>query len=129
VDQRLLWSHETELAAQAISASRARDFVRGHLAEHDLAHLTDEIQLVVSELVTNALLHAQTPFTVVLRAFEQSVLVEVRDGSPFEPSRVATPHLDTAGRGMTIVDVVSRAWGVTSAPDGGKSVWAAFDRR
>ncbi len=128
MDQRLLWSHDTELAAQAISASRARAFVRGHLVDHGLSHLSDEIQLVVSELVTNALMHAQTPLTVALRACEQSVLVEVRDGSSSGPRQRTARHLDTGGRGISIVDMLSRDWGVTAAPDGGKSVWATFDR-
>ena len=125
----MLWSHDTELAAQAISASRAREFVRRHLAEHELSYLADEVQLVVSELVTNALMHARTPFRVALRAVDRSVMVEVRDGSPSDPSPGDARHLDTGGRGLAIVDQLSRDWGVVADADGGKSVWAAFDRR
>lgn len=126
--QGTLWSYDTELAAQAISASRARDFVRGHLADRGLSYLSDDIQLVVSELVTNALLHARTPLTVALRACGDTVLVEVKDGCPSGPSQAAAPHLETRGRGIAIVDQLSRDWGVTAAPQGGKSVWASFDR-
>ena len=56
------WSHETHLAAEAISASQARVFVSRHLLAHDLANLVDDVRVVVSELATNAMLHAQTPF-------------------------------------------------------------------
>ena len=127
MDQRLLWSHETELAAQAISASRARDFVRGHLAEHGLAHLTDEIQLVVSELVTNALRHGEGP--TVLRAALTATVVQLSvtdsgDGVPRmlppEPGRVG-------GLGLVVVDRVTSEWGVASFP-GGKTVWALLAR-
>ncbi len=62
------WSHETELEAESASASNARDFVCLHLDEHDLSHLVDDMRLVTSELATNALVHAHTPFTVTLAA-------------------------------------------------------------
>jgi len=44
--------------------------VSRHLLAHDLADMVDDLQLVVSELATNAMLHAQTPFTVSLRMFD-----------------------------------------------------------
>ena len=50
------WAYETELAAELVSASSARDFVCLHLGEHDLPHLAHDMRLVVSELATNALL-------------------------------------------------------------------------
>ena len=83
----------------------------------------------MSELATNALTHALTPFTVTLAAVAQSLLVKVRDGSPCHPVSVDGTPLDTAGRGVTIVALLSRDWGVTAHADGGKTVWAAFDTR
>jgi hypothetical protein len=121
------WKYDLELTAHAISASRTRSFVGQRLVEHELQYLADDVQLVVSELATNALTHALTPFTVTLAAVAQSLLVKVRDGSPCHPVIVVgTPH-DTAGRGVTIVALLSREWGVTPHADGGKTVWAAFD--
>ena len=121
-----LWSHGIKLAAQPISASRSREFVRQHLAGHGLSHLSDDVELVVSELATNAMVHAATSFKVSLHAFEQTLLLEVEDGSRVGPSLVAARVLDTNGRGMAIVDLLSRDWGVNTHGAGGKSVWAEF---
>ena len=61
-------------------ASRARAFVRLHLGEHLLSYLTDDVDLVVSELATNAMVHARTTFRVSLQAFEATLLLEVEGG-------------------------------------------------
>ncbi len=121
-----LWSQDITLAAQPTSASRSRAFVRHHLAGHGLSHLSDDVELVVSELATNAMVHAATSFKVSLHAFEQTLLLEVEDGSRVGPSLVAAQVLDTNGRGVAIVDLLSRDWGVDTHADGGKSVWAEF---
>ncbi len=122
------WSYETALSAEPASALRARDFVRQHLVVHDLLHLVDDIRLTVSELATNAVQHAQTPFTVTLQEAGSSVLLTVKDGSPkaLAPANAPDP-LGLAGRGLSIVDGLSRDWGVTTGQDGTKSVWACFD--
>ena len=122
-----IWKHDLELTAHGTSAARARRFVGQRLIEHELQYLADDVQLVVSELATNALTHARTPFTVTLAAVAQSLVVKVRDGSPCLPVSVDGSSLDTAGRGVTIVALLSRDWGVTAHADGGKTVWAAFD--
>ena len=122
-----LWSHETSLAAEASSAARARAFVIRHLLDHDLPHLVDDIELVASELATNAMAHAQTPFTVILCGFDETVVLEVSDESRAEPSLVVARALDTSGRGVAIVQALSRDWGVLTRASGGKSVWAEFD--
>ena len=121
------WSDDLELAVQPVSAYVARDFVRRHLIAQGLPHLIDDVTLVVSELATNALVHAQTPFTVSLQAFDQTLLLKVEDGSRTGPVQVVGRVLDTGGRGLTIVAMLSRAWGADAHPDGGKSVWAEFN--
>lgn len=123
-----LWSCDITLTAQPISASRARDFVRHHLVVHGLSHLSDDLELVVSELATNAVQHAHTSFKVSLHAFEETLLLEVEDGSRTGPVRVVAGVLDSNGRGIAIVKLLSRAWGVDAHADGGKSVWAEFGR-
>ena len=127
MDRKAPWSHALELPVTVGSASQARDFVLQHLADHDLSYLTDDVQLVVSELATNALVHARTPFTVSLRALDRSVLLTVRDGAMSGPMVVAPRNLDLGGRGMMIVQGLSRDWGVSVDAGGGKSVWAVFD--
>jgi hypothetical protein len=127
--QATYWSHATALPAEARSVSRARHFVCSHLVEHRLSHLVDDVQLVASELAANAVQHARTPFKVILERADDSVLLSVRDGSPTPPAHLATDRLDTAGRGTSIVDLVSHDWGVTDGPSEGKSVWASFAAR
>ena len=122
------WLHTTELAAEAGSASEARVFVTLHLLAHGLGHLVDDVRLVVSELATNAMVHAQTPFMVILQALDGSVRLEVQDGSQAGPILVMARGLDTGGRGVAIVNALSRDWGVIANLSGGKSVWAEFAR-
>lgn len=123
------WSTDLHLSVQPGSVARARDFVHGHLCHHLLAYLADDVELVVSELVTNAMVHAQTPLRVSLHGFEQTLLLEVEDGSEADPVRVVAPLLAPGGRGIAIVHELSRDWGVIARPEGGKSVWAEFALR
>ena len=127
MSDRNSWSHDVNLDGEPVSASQARAFVRFHLVQHHLANLSEDAELVVSELATNAMRHAQTAFTVSLHAFEQTLLLEVEDGSSVWPARVAAAHVfDTHGRGLTILDLLCRDWGMERLPSGGKSVWAEF---
>lgn len=121
------WVHETVLSAHPASAHRARDFVSMHLVEHGLLHLVDDLRLAVSELATNAVQHARTPFTVTLQKHGASVLLTVKDGSTKAPAPADAHLLALGGRGLSIVDCLSREWGVISGSDGTKSVWASFD--
>ncbi|GAB3774310.1 anti-sigma regulatory factor (Ser/Thr protein kinase) [Nocardioides ginsengisegetis] len=121
------WSYDLELHPQPQSVAGARRFVSDHLVDHDLPHLVDDVRLVVSELATNALLHAGTSFGILLWARGGLVVLEVRDGSPDGPSLGAAADTDTNGRGIALVGALSRDWGVTDYVDGAKSVWASFD--
>ena len=121
------WSHQSEFAAEARSVARARAFVRGHLVDHGPADLVEDVELVVSELATNAVVHAGSPFTVTLGASEESVLLEVRDRAHTSPTLVAVRTWETSGRGIAIVQALSRDWGVSELTSGGKSVWVVFD--
>lgn len=123
------WSHEIVLAAEPMSASKARDFSCQHLVAHDLRYLVDDVRLVVSELATNAMVHARTPFAVTLSSMDGGVLLVVRDGSTSVPARGAPNVLDMGGRGLVLVEMLSREWGVTANADGSKSVWASFATR
>jgi len=121
------WSRSIDLPVERHSVSEARHFVATHLDRHDLSHLTDDVQLVVSELATNALVHARTPFTVMLRVSPETVRLTVLDGVTAGPLSVAPRDLDVGGRGISIVEALSRDWGVSVGTGGGKSVWAVFD--
>lgn len=123
------WSHDVVLEPEPASASRARDFVRRHLAEHQLWYLADDVGLVVGELAANAVTHARTAFTVSVHDGHDSVLLTVCDRSPELARCVNADVRETSGRGLAIVDALSRNWGVTTPTDGSKSVWASFPTR
>ena len=120
------WSYQASFTASAISASQARRFVSRHLLEHRLLYLVDPVRLVMSELATNSLVHAQTAFTVTLAGLDETVLLTVRDGSLALPARRAAQTLDPGGRGLEIVDIVSLDWGINEDGAGSKAVWASF---
>lgn len=122
-----MWKYDLELTADATSASSARSFVGQRLAEHELQYLADDVQLVVSELATNALRDALTPFTVTLAAVAESLLVKVREGRRATRSALmALPStLPVAESPSWLYSAATGA--VTAHADGGKTVWAAFD--
>ena len=126
VSQSTSWRHEVALLPHPVSALSARDFVTGHLIDHDLRYLVHDVQLVASELATNAVEHAREPFTVILRGDDRWVVLCVRDRSRSLPVRVAAHMTDTGGRGLVIVESVSHDWGFELEADGVKSVWASF---
>ena len=119
------WSHGTTLDATPISAAGARAFVSRHLADHRLAYLVEPIRLVVSELATNALVHGRTPFVVTLSREGDTVRVTVSDDGPWLADSVPHQSLQVGGRGLVIVNVLSRDWGVITKV-GSKTVWAIF---
>lgn len=124
-----LWSHETLFPGEVESVPRARHFVCSLLIDHRLLYLVEDVRLVVSEFATNAVRHAKTPIIVTLEQVDQSVLLTVADGSIAPPVRQAIDPLDTGGRGLSIVAIVSQDWGVTRGPGETKSVWASFPLR
>ncbi|MFE4250017.1 ATP-binding protein [Streptomyces sp. NPDC056910] len=103
----------------------ARAAVRGQLGVWGLDSLGDVTELLVSELVTNALRHASGPIGVrLLRSAEpgHTLRVEVSDHLPDPPlERVAGPE-EESGRGLQLVAGAARRWG-TRPGDAGKTVW------
>ena len=78
--------------------------------------------LLVSELVTNAVLHARTDINVVVSKGDRRVRVEVADQNGRLPSHPDIPDDATSGRGMLLVDALACAWGIEERPDG-KVIW------
>jgi len=106
--------------AEAMSVRQARDFVAGSTAGSGVD--AGSLAMAVSELASNSVLHARTPFEVCVERLADGVRVEVRDESPTLPvERTADPAAVT-GRGLLIVASVSRAWGADATADG-KVVW------
>lgn len=104
------------------SVAAARRFVARTLTAWGQHHATWDAQLIVSELATNAVLHAGTPFTVRMALSDAGVRLEVDDGVTRAPRERHYGPDATTGRGVGLVATVSSAWGVSMRP-GGKSVW------
>jgi anti-sigma regulatory factor (Ser/Thr protein kinase) len=81
------------------------------------------IAVMVSELATNALRHAETSFSVRVDQTPGSVRVEVADGGDGRPAVQSPAPSEPSGRGLRIVESLSDAWGVTAASGTGKTVW------
>ncbi len=85
--------------------------------------LLDDARLVLSELATNAVVHARTPFSVVVRCEEAGLRVSVRDFSRMKPVLLETGPAAASGRGLRLVEAVASDWGAELTTDG-KTVWA-----
>jgi anti-sigma regulatory factor (Ser/Thr protein kinase) len=115
---------ELELPAHPRNVGVARRFVRDTLAAWDADELSLVTELVVSELVSNSILHARTPLLLRLRTDGDRIVVEVADDSPVTPVRRHYDAEATTGRGLSLVaSITDGDWG--SRPTSkGKLVWA-----
>lgn len=106
------------------SVRAARHFVDECVELLGLRPLPD-VQLMVSELATNAVLHSGARFDVTVeRLDERAVRVEVRDFGTGLPQFFSRGVAAENGRGLQIVDLLAETWGVDSRPGGhGKSTW------
>lgn len=104
------------------SAGAARRFVRHRVDDWHLGVATEDVVLMVSELVTNVGRHARTEATVRVRFAGDCLRIEVSDASPQPVQRREHSSGAEAGRGLLIVDALAAAWGV-EADDHGKTVW------
>lgn len=96
--------------------------MRAVLDEADRLDLADTAELLVSELVTNAVLHAGTEVAVEASVDGTSLRVEVRDGSSHLPSPRAYGRLASTGRGLHLLEALVDQWGVDRDPPG-KRIW------
>jgi len=108
------------------SPRAARRFVTEACAAAESERVVEDLAIVASELATNAILHARSPFTVTLSWNRDRVRVAVRDGSAVPPMR-RTPSLETSGRGLVLVSALADRWGTHPVGEG-KVVWAELRR-
>ncbi|MFI2761805.1 SpoIIE family protein phosphatase [Streptomyces echinatus] len=106
----------------------ARQFITDSLHTWGLDDLIDSTRLVTSEIVTNALIHADSDVDLRLREYPDHLRLEVRDTDPTPPIPTAitltteTSQHTEHGRGLHIVDALSTGWG--NSPTGrGKTIW------
>ena len=90
----------------------------GHAQE-----LSDSVALVVTELATNAVTHARSPFSVLARSEQQVIRISVRDASSVTPELRRVGPAEGHGLGLQMVDALASTWGV-EVTAGGKAVWA-----
>ena len=114
---------ELVLGAEYDAVPRARQFVVESLQAVSTS-LREDAELVVAELVTNALLHGEPPVTLRVTRAGDDVRLEVDDQGRQRPVVLRSDHDAMTGRGLGLVAHLARSWGVDPLPSGGKTVWA-----
>ncbi|WP_407554551.1 SpoIIE family protein phosphatase [Streptomyces sp. Pv4-95] len=112
---------EWELPAEPAAVGRARELATGQLRDWDLEELSYAIELVVSELVTNAVRHASGPLHLRLLR-DLTLLTEVSDTGHTSPHLRHSASDDEGGRGLFIVAQLVQRWGTRYTPFG-KTIW------
>ncbi|MZD09261.1 SpoIIE family protein phosphatase [Streptomyces sp. SID5785] len=103
------------------SVGRAREYARERLTGWDLEALVDTTELLVSELVTNALRYGEGDIRLRL-LLDRTLVCEVWDAGLVQPRRRRARDTDEGGRGLQLVGLLSAAWGSRRTPRG-KTVW------
>ena len=115
---------ELQLPPDYTAAARARRFVRATLESWILVEIIADTELLTSELVTYAILHARSSARVEISYDDDGgpVRVSVCDSSPAPPRLRDYGPQAVTGRGLLLVDRIAQRWGVDHG-DGGKCVW------
>jgi anti-sigma regulatory factor (Ser/Thr protein kinase) len=113
------------LPAQPASVRHARAQVRSLVAGWPPG-CTATLQVLVDELVTNAVLHARTSLDVMARVEDHHIRVEVRDDDPRMPRLRKYGPTSSTGRGLHLVEALATLWGAERS-SGGKVVWFEFE--
>jgi anti-sigma regulatory factor (Ser/Thr protein kinase) len=108
--------------ADPAAVAGVRASVAGQLSEWGLDELAFTTELILSELVTNALRHGRAPISVRLLR-DRALICEVTDASTTSPHLRYAASTDEGGRGLFLVAQLSERWGTRYTPDG-KVIWA-----
>lgn len=119
------------LPPEVESPKLARHATRTALSAWSLTRFYDDTAIVVSELVTNAIRHgmrqgAEGVLRLVLVRYRSHLVCMVTDPADDAPTMREPDYVNESGRGLHIIEAMSRAWGWTPMLGGGKAVWAAF---
>jgi len=107
------------------AGARSRQLVRERCAAWGIASVSEDAQLVVTELVSNAVEHAGTPLDVIVTLSDDTLHVAVHDGDPTPPRPQPVGQGRSRGRGLRLIEAVAASWGSVLA-DTGKVVWATL---
>jgi anti-sigma regulatory factor (Ser/Thr protein kinase) len=118
------WSitESREFSPIPASVSGARRYVERVLRSCP-PDVVDRVQLITSELATNCVVHARTPFEVLVTSGDGEIKVEVRDSSRQQPVPRRPRNDEPTGRGLMIVSALSDDWGIVPVGEGGSTVW------
>jgi anti-sigma regulatory factor (Ser/Thr protein kinase) len=118
--------YSLDLPTNALAPRAARALAVSALAEWDVLNLADDVELVVSELVTNALGVAdEVAFTIMFAADTSEVEVSVWDDGAGMPTLTPPAIHAEKGRGLPLVAALAAEWGCSKGFDGiGKTTWA-----
>lgn len=134
VDEITLAAGMLELAGEVLAATQlfphdlssprqARRFLDGVLERWRCEPAIETVQMLLSELVTNAVVHARSRPEVSVLMLGSHIRIEVADTSSDLPAPALLGGLEPGGRGLAIVAAEASRWGVRPLPSGGKSVW------
>jgi signal transduction histidine kinase/serine phosphatase RsbU (regulator of sigma subunit)/anti-sigma regulatory factor (Ser/Thr protein kinase) len=118
-------SSETLIEPDLTGAATARRFASETVSRWPSRPARGELDLLVSELVTNAVVHGSPPIRLRLTHLGDEVLVEVEDSVAYTPHRRHPGTEDEHGRGLRILAMLARRWGVSRSQDG-KTVWCTL---
>ena len=127
VVDRAVEQARANLAGELESPGRARRFVDETLRRWDCEEQLDVVGLLVSELVTNAVVHAGSDVEIGVQLTDDGIRIDVLDASTAQPVRRTAELYDTSGRGLELVEALATRWGIDSGPFG-KSVWFEVPR-
>jgi serine/threonine-protein kinase RsbW len=131
------WAGKSSRARQLTLAATARAVGLARRATHEAlvswraAHAEETATLLVSELVTNAVRHAETGGSALVLRLETAgswLRIEVHDADPRVPQPRTPDRLDGSGFGFVLIEALADNWGVREATIG-KAVWAELDMR
>jgi anti-sigma regulatory factor (Ser/Thr protein kinase) len=115
---------EVAFASDPVCVGRTRRITTAFLGLWNVrGPLADNIVLVVSELVSNAVEHGEGDVGLRVQYPDNDVRIEVTDGSPTPARMRPAGDDDESGRGLLLVTVLARKWGVTND---GRTTWAIF---
>lgn len=117
------------LALTVTAPRQARRVLDGVLVEWGLGHLAEAADLLISELVTNAVLHGTEPAFLAIYTDREAdgglLFVEVEDAKPDAPDLRVGDDDAESGRGLVLVDAIAEDWGCDRV-ETGKRVWASL---
>lgn len=125
---------EASFPAEPAAVSSVRRRLRARLEEDGLEGVVDDVVLICTELMANAILHGclgglpETILKVTVVWSDAQLRMDVRDPSNVRPQKRKFCASRTTGRGLRLVDELSDRWGVETDPSGrGKTVWTELD--